>query len=111
MEPRITVSEEARAMRVASGIRSITDAELRVLTKSTSTKTTPRVAANEPPDGYAAALLALDKQRQPQPPTPTPTHIDPLDGYALTLNKPRPTHIDPLDGYAVALEKRRQEAL
>ena len=110
MEPRITVSEEARAMRVASGIRSITDAELRVLTKST--KTTPRVAANEPPDGYAAALLALDKQRQPQPPTPTPTPIDPLDGYAVVaLDKPLPTDIDPLDGYAVALEKRRQEAL
>ena len=99
--PRTTVHEEARAMRVASGIRSITDAELRVL--ATSTKTPPRVAANEPPDGYA---VALDKQRQPQP----PTHIDPLDGYAVALDKPRPTHIDPLDGYAVALDKLRQEA-
>ena len=98
MEPRITVSEEARAMRRASDIRSITDAELRVLTK-----TTPRVAANEPPDGYA---IALNKQRQPQP----PTHIDPLDGYAVALDKPRPT-VDPLDGYAVAIDKLREEAL
>ena len=85
-------------MRRASGIRSITDAELRALTNST--KTTPRVAANEPPDGYA---LTLNKQ---------PTHIDPLDGYAVAVavDKPRPT-IDPLDGYAVALDKRREEAL
>ena len=100
--PRTTVSEEARTMRRASGIRSITDAELRTL--ANSTKTTPRVAANEPPDGYA---VALDKQRQP------PTHIDPLDGYAVALAKQRqpPTHIDPLDGYAVALAKQRQEAV
>ena len=97
MECHQTVSEEARAMRRASGIRSITDAELRVLT--TSTKTTPRVAANEPPDGYAIAL------NKPRP------AIDPLDGYAVALDKPRPTNIDPLDGYAVALNKRREEAL
>ena len=96
--PRITVSEEARVMRRASGIRSITDAELRVLAKST--KTTPRVAANEPPDGYA---VALNK--------PRPTHINPLDGYAVALSKQPPTHINPLDGYAVALDKLRQEAL
>ena len=98
--PRTTVSEEARTMRRASGIRSITDAELHTLAKST--KTTPRVAANEPPDGYTVAL-----NKQP------PTHIDPLDGYTVALNKQRqpPTHIDPLDGYTVALEKQRREAL